>query len=830
MLFENELRETDMLNQAKANLLALIESTEDLIWSVDVNYGLLTFNKALQQDIEQSFDVRAAAGMRPEDLLPPERAAFWPPLYHRALSEGPFRVEYPLIDGRTMEMSFNRIVIDGKTTGVSVFGKDITKRKATEKALLEAEKKYRDMFDGALEGIFQASIEFRVLTANGALAKMLGYDLPDDLISAATNLVQDVWVDGDELPTVLQQLEEHGTIRGFECQLKRKDGTVIWASLNARRVCDTDGRALYHQGYIEDITERKLSEMKLRDSEKRYRAVFQTSLDAICISHFSDGRYIEVNKAFLDLVGFELREVIGRTSLELNFWTDPRDRQEMEDVLHQNSSVRDSKTRFRKKNGEIFWVLISASVIEIEGNSYILSVVQDISDAKAAENEIRNLAFYDPLTHLPNRRLLLDRLQQNPTTRARNRHKRALLFVELDNFKTLNDAFGRQMGDLLLQEVALRLIVCVRGTDTVARLGRDEFVVMIENLSRTSENAAAQVKAVGEKIRAAVGQPFLLAGHEFHMTASIGIAVFGAYPEGTNEVLQQAEIAMFQAKAAGRNTICFFSPALQATVNSRAAMEEDLREAIRTNQFLLYYQPQVEGTNLIGAEALIRWKHPAHGLLAPGEFIPLAEDTGLIRPLGDWVLNTACTQIAAWAALKELAQIPVAVNISAQQFGQPDFVEQVLTVLDRTGANPQNLKLELTESILVENIEDVIAKMKDLKSHGLRFSLDDFGTGYSSMSYLKRLPLDQLKVDRTFVQDILVDVTNGAIAQSIISLGRAMGLSVVAEGVETKEQRDFLICLGCHTFQGCLFSRPLPLEEFQRFWLGSAESAVPVPE
>jgi EAL domain-containing protein (putative c-di-GMP-specific phosphodiesterase class I) len=342
---------------------------------------------------------------------------------------------------------------------------------------------------------------------------------------------------------------------------------------------------------------------------------------------------------------------------------------------------------------------------------------------------------------------------------------------------------------------------------------------MLEDLSDIPEEAAGEAEAVSEKILAAIDQPYWLSGRECFSTSSIGITVFGDKRESTNEVLQQADIAMYQAKTAGRNTMRFFAPALQAAVNARAAMEEDLRHAIKTSQFVLYYQPQVDCTRLIGAEALVRWNHPKRGLLAPGEFIHLAEETGLILPLGEWVLETACTQIAAWASQVETAHLSVSVNISARQFRQPDFVEQVLAALDRTGANPKNLKLELTESMLVDNIEDVIAKMTEFKSHGLGFSLDDFGTGYSSLAYLKRLPLDQLKIDRSFVRDILEDVGSRAIAQSVISLGRALSLSVIAEGVETEEQLGYLTRLGCHTFQGFLFSRPLPLQEFEGSWL-----------
>jgi diguanylate cyclase (GGDEF)-like protein len=453
---------------------------------------------------------------------------------------------------------------------------------------------------------------------------------------------------------------------------------------------------------------------------------------------------------------------------------------------------------------------------------------RELQQLKAAHDEIRNLAFFDPLTSLPNRRLLLDRLRQTLAASIRSNRKRALLFVDLDDFKTLNDTLGHHIGDLLLQEVARRIVASIRETDTVARLGGDEFVVLLQDLSELPEDAAAQAKTVGEKILAAIHEPYLLDGRECRSSSSIGITVYGNPQDSTNEVLQQADIAMYQAKAAGRNTLHFFAPALQAAVNARAAMEEDLRQAIKTNDFRLYYQPQVDRGILTGAEALVRWKHPKRGFLTPDEFIPLAEQTGLILSLGDWVLETACKQIAAWGLRKDTAHLTVAVNISARQLLNPDFVQNVLSTVERTGANPQNLKLELTESMFVEDLEDVVTKMRVLKSHGLRFSLDDFGMGYSSLAYLRRLPLDQLKIDQEFVRDILVDASSSAIAQSIISLSRAMGLSVIAEGVETEEQREFLARLGCHSFQGFLFSAALPVEEFQVLLSRVGENAPPV--
>lgn len=450
----------------------------------------------------------------------------------------------------------------------------------------------------------------------------------------------------------------------------------------------------------------------------------------------------------------------------------------------------------------------------------------ELQQLQAAHGEIRSLAFFDPLTSLPNRRLLLDRLQQTLAASVRSKRKRALLFVDLDDFKTLNDTLGHHIGDLLLQEVARRILANIREADTVARLGGDEFVVLLQDLSEQREDAAAQAKIVAEKILATIHQPYLLDGRECRSSSSIGITVFGAPQDTTNEVLQQADIAMYQAKAAGRNTLHFFAPALQTAVNARAEMEEDLRQAIKKSDFCLYYQVQVERGNVIGAEGLIRWKHPKRGLLAPDDFIPLAEQTGLILPLGDWVLETACKQIAAWALQKDTAHLTVAVNISARQLLNPDFSKNVLAILQRTGANARKLKLELTESMFVDDLEDVVDKMTVLKAHGLRFSLDDFGMGYSSLGYLRRLPLDQLKIDQEFVRDILMDTSSCAIAQSIISLSQAMGLSVIAEGVETMGQRDFLQRLGCESFQGYLFGVPVPVEEFQVLLTGAAVNAA----
>lgn len=473
----------------------------------------------------------------------------------------------------------------------------------------------------------------------------------------------------------------------------------------------------------------------------------------------------------------------------------------------------------RRLDGSTFWARTRGCLLDPNApEAGSIWVFEDITERKATEHEINSLAFYDPLTRLPNRRLLLDRLKQALASSVRSGRCCALLFIDLDDFKTLNDTLGHGMGDLLLLEVAQRLATCIREEDTVSRLGGDEFVAVLETLSENMEEAAAQAEAVGRKILSVLNQTYLLAGEEHHSAASIGITLFNDRQDTVEDLLKRADMAMYQAKAAGRNTLRFFNAEMQAAVTERAALEAGLHEAILKEQFLLYYQAQVSGDGqTTGAEVLVRWNHPQRGIVSPAEFITLAEETGLILPLGHWVLNTACTRLALWAKQPEMARLSLAVNVSARQFHRDDFVEQVLAVLERTGADPQRLKLELTESLLISNIEDVIAKMSELKKFGVGFSLDDFGTGYSSLSYLKRLPLDQLKIDQGFVRDILVDPNDAAIAKMIVALSESLGLAVIAEGVETEAQRDFLAHHGCHACQGYLFSRPLPLDEFEVF-------------
>ena len=452
----------------------------------------------------------------------------------------------------------------------------------------------------------------------------------------------------------------------------------------------------------------------------------------------------------------------------------------------------------------------------------------DVTALRKASTEIESLAFYDPLTNLPNRRLLMDRMQQAIAASVRSGQYGALLFLDLDHFKTLNDTRGHEVGDMLLCQVAQRLSTCVRREDTVARLGGDEFVVMLSDLSVHRDEAAAQARRVGEKILRMLNVPFTLGGNAHHSTPSIGATLMGGTLQSSVDLLKEADIAMYQVKSQGRNALCFFDPQMQIVISMRAQLETDLQMALTARQFVLHYQPQfhLDG-RMVGAEALIRWQHPERGLVAPGEFIGVAEESGLIVPMGHWVLRTACEQLAAWQGDERYRHLQVSVNVSARQFRQRDFVARVVEVLRETGARPHLLKLELTESLVLDNVDDTIAKIGMLKTKGVRFSVDDFGTGYSSLAYLTRLPLDQLKIDQSFVRNLGVRHTDDVIVQTILGMASNLELDVIAEGVETEAQKEFLARHGCVYFQGYLLGRPTPVANLEALIESAATVTAP---
>jgi diguanylate cyclase (GGDEF)-like protein/PAS domain S-box-containing protein len=599
----------------------------------------------------------------------------------------------------------------------------------------------------------------------------------------------------------------------------RKDGCRIDVLTTMYPVRDGSGRIIGATSIVRDITEWRKSDSQLKLLETCVARLNDIVLITEAEPVTAPGpRIVFVNDAFERRTGYRREEVLGKTPRLLQ--GQHTQRVELDRIgaaLRKGEPVRAELINYTKSGTE-FWVELDiVPVADASGRcTHWVAVERDITARKAAEQEIHDLAFYDSLTRLPNRRLLLSRMEQALHRAGHHQQEGAMLFIDLDNFKTLNDSLGHDKGDLLLQQVAMRLAACLRGGDTLGRLGGDEFVVMIERLGKSRHSAMDRVNAVCEKIFSALNQPFQLEGHEYTTTASIGITLFNDEQQNVGELLKRADLAMYQAKAAGRNTLRYFNPDMQAAVTARSILEADLRRGLQQREFLVYYQPQVDGdSKVIGAEALVRWQHPTRGIVAPADFIALAEETGLIVRLGEWVLETACRQLAEWAERAETVHLEMAVNVSARQFRHPDFVEQVLTVLDLTGANALQLKLELTESVLVDDMDVTIAKMTELKAKGVGFSLDDFGTGYSSLFYLKRLPLDQLKIDRSFVRDVLTDANDAAIARTVVALGQSLGLDVIAEGVETEAQRAFLVSHNCDTYQGFLFSQAVSADQFE---------------
>ncbi|RIX45025.1 MAG: EAL domain-containing protein [Rhodocyclales bacterium GT-UBC] len=681
----------------------------------------------------------------------------------------------------------------------------------------------QQILDTSSVAIFLVDKTGRITQANQRMAEMFRRPLAELLGSEYVSLIEPAEreIGRERMRALLSSAIPSVDLDRLYC---RADGTQFWGNLTGKRFRDANGQENGLIGVIANINERKIAEEALRANEAKLRSLYELSPLGISLVDMA-GRFLEFNAAFCRICGYDEAELRA-----LDYWAlTPREFLEDEarqlDSLNTIGSYGPYEKEYIRKDGSRIPLRLNGVLVPGEdGKKYIWSIVEDISERRKAEGKIQELAFFDQLTGLPNRTLLLDRLRQVMNAGTRSGAYGALLLIDLDNFKTLNDTHGHDMGDLLLKQVALRLIQCVRPEDTVARLGGDEFVVMQANLGSIDDVALASVKALGEKILATLNQPYQLNDEICLSSPSIGATLFRGQRAALDDLLKQADLAMYRAKDGGRNALRFFDPALQTAVVKRAEVEAGLRRGLERQQFALHYQAQVVGNGRVtGAEALIRWIHPERGMVSPAEFIPIAEHSGLILPLGQWVLETACRQLATWAGQPKLQHITLAVNVSARQFRQPDFVQQVLDTLQRTGACPERLKLELTESLLVDNVQDVIEKMVALKARGVGFSLDDFGTGYSSLAYLKRMPLDQLKIDQSFVRDVLSDPNDAAIARTVVALAHNLGLGVIAEGVETAEQQAFLASAGCHAYQGYVFSKPLPIEGFEAFARGEGK-------
>lgn len=625
---------------------------------------------------------------------------------------------------------------------------------------------------------------------------------------------------GLEIRSLMGREISNASINALDGDIVEYDGNYpkstrnesLWIEMTCAPYRDVTESIVGGIAIVRDITESKRAEELLRINA----IAFETQLAMIVTT--PDFIFLRVNRAFTELTGYSAQEVIGKTPYMLSSGRHDKAFFEAIREILKTTGNWQGEIWNRRKNGMIDaeWVTISA-VTTTEGKvTHYVGTFSDITENKDATAEIHRLAYYDPLTHLPNRRLLQDRLGQELNAAIRNGLHGAILFLDLDNFKALNDTRGHNAGDQLLIEVARRLRLEVRDGDIVGRLGGDEFVVLLGNLSAETDEAAMQSKQMSEKLLDVLARPYSLDGYEFHCSTSIGIRLFSEQVP-VDELLRHADLAMYQAKTAGRNTLRFFDPAMQTMVTARVEMEKDLRNALEQNQFLLYFQSQVShNRNIVGAEVLLCWKHPERGLVLPQEFIQLAEKTSLILPIGLWVLESACSHLKAWQANSMTEWLQLSVNVSARQFRHPDFVSQVCEAINRNKIQPHLLKLELTESLVLDNINDAIQKMNQLREVGVRFSLDDFGTGYSSFSYLTQLPFDQLKIDQSFVSNIGIKPRDEIIVQTIIGMATNLGMEVIAEGVETEDQCAFLKQHGCLSYQGYLFSRPVPFEKFEQ--------------
>ena len=680
---------------------------------------------------------------------------------------------------------------------------DITQRKRDQRAL----QMMKFSIDHMGDKVTWINSEAKVLYANDAACSSLGYTREEMLRMSVPDFDPDF--PSEAWPDHWDALKKNGSFT-FESRHRTKDGRIypVEVSINYMRFEDEE----YNCGYARDISKRKQMEEELRIAATTF-----DSQDAILITDL-DANILRVNQAFQDMSGYTADELIGKNPRMIKSERHDADFFQTIRSALLNSGKWSGEIWACHKNGQDYptAVTITAVYDDHQQVSNYVSVARDISDIKKTELEIHQLAFYDHLTQLPNRRLLLERLQRTLAASARHGWYGALIFLDLDHFKTINDTQGHLMGDCLLIEAARRLLTCVREIDSVARLGGDEFVVVLEELSTQAQEAASQAELIVEKIRDELSKPYDLNNYDYLSTASFGVNLFRGHQESVEDLLKHADIAMYQAKTAGRNAMRFYDPAMQTAIEARADLEDELRQALAKQQFCLHYQIQVDNRRQpLGAEVLLRWEHPKRGLVSPAEFILITEETGLIIPIGLWVLQTACTQLKAWQHNALTRDLTLAVNVSAKQFRQNDFVAQVKRILLESGAQASNLKLELTESTVLENVEDTIIKMRELKRLGVSFSMDDFGTGYSSLQYLKRLPLDQIKIDQSFVRDITFDPNDDAIVQTIIAMTEALGLSVIAEGVETETQREFLDRHYCQAYQGYLFGKPLPLEQFE---------------
>lgn len=822
-LFEQKNAETQLLQRA------IINCSNFGMISTDLSGQIKSINATAEQWLGFSVESQQSPAYFDQILLPEELALCRTDFeaHHSALPESNFELlvfaaSHGLDDegewhlkGQHQEhipvwLTIKALINDqGELTGYLMIAADLREHKAMQQRLQETEALFRNAFDAAANGIAILDLQGKVLRANAAFFNVMHLPVLENAVMSncvgATS-----W---GKLKAWLEQLLVPGAGPIHEeLQLSFNAGINVWVSLSIALMLDKHGLPLHYVMQMQDITERRRLDAELRLAA----SVFNSSSEGVYITD-QNGIVISVNPAFSAITGWQPKEVIGQhVRFFLSDFQPPEFYGAIKQALHDNN-VWQGEIWSRVKNQRALLTRVSITRIVTAENTTqsFVAVFNDITELRQKDDRLLHQAYHDALTDLPNRMLLTENMLTAFQLAQRKRLMVAVLLLDLDHFKYINDTLGHELGDMLLKAVASRLVGTVRESDIVARQGGDEFVILLPEVAELKN-----VSMVAHKIIESLGSSFHLQGHDLRVSVSIGISVFPQDSTNPVTLIRHADTAMYRAKEQGRNNAQFYTPNLDRQVKERFVMETSLRRALERNELMVYYQPKLDFATgrIMGSEALLRWKHPELGMVPPIQFIPIAEETGLIAPIGDWVLATSCRDTQRWRELG-YTDLSVAVNLSARQFRQSDLVRRIETILEETGLLADGLELELTESMIMHNPQEVIIALNKLKNMGMRLSVDDFGTGYSSLSYLKRFPIDTLKIDRSFVNDISTDPDDAAIAVTIINLAKSLRLSVVAEGVETKEQYDFLQTAGCEYMQGYYFSRPIPADEFERLLL-----------
>lgn len=808
----------EALKSSEDKYRTLIEQSQDGVFIVQ-NNDYLFVNKTYASML----------GHRPGDMIgrpfmqfiAPEDHAKMEAIWRKRLAgeweKQAYEVSLLRSDGRSRILASVKagpITYNGKLASTGTV-RDITEQRRREAALREAEDKYRQLFHNAVAGMYQSTPEGRFIDANPALAQMFGYDSPEDLMENLQDIRQ-LYAQPSQREVFLADLNREGSVTGLEYQILRRDGRMIWVSQNARVVRNADGSVKNYEGVLQDITARKQAEEALHKSEERYRALVENSQVGVFVNR--EGRYIYVNSAFARMLGYTEDELTGKNYREIFAPEDLSAADErFQRRLRGEHVPNDYETRLLHKDGQTrIIVTISISVLEQHEGKLMMGMARDVTEQKRIERQLRHNATHDPLTGLPNRTLFVEKLQRAMQYgRGGNDSDYAVLFVDLDGFKLVNDSLGHATGDQLLVEIAHRLKKCLRPWDTIARHGGDEFTILVEQIRSLDDTLD-----VAERIHTSLRTPFQLGDHQIFTNASIGIAPGHAGYQHTDELLRDADTAMYKAKAMGKAATIIFDSSMHDFARARLRLETELRQALERNEFRIFYQPifNLKNRRLTGFEALLRWEHPTRGLLLPADFLAVAEDAGMLVAIGWWVLHEACRQVALWQrTLPGADALSISVNIADRQLTHADLPVRVAEALQQSGLDPGKLNLEITENVFIVNPAHAGNVLRRLKTLGVNLHMDDFGTGYSSLSYLSQLPLDTLKIDRSFVSDIQENKTHLSVVKTIVQLAKDLGMSAVAEGIESYKQAKMLNKIGCPSGQGLFFAGAMPAHEAEDF-------------